>query len=72
MAGEKAAAKPEVKTVEFIRVTPGKTSKVFILASTMLHGVHIEAGRTIEVEEKYAYELIVAGKARKVAGEEAK
>ncbi len=49
--------------VEFIKVTPGKTRRVRIIAGTRVYGRHFDEGKVVDVLESDAYLLVHSGKA---------
>ena len=49
--------------VDFIRVTPGKTRKIKVIAATRVHGKHLDEGQVVEIPENDAYTLVHSSKA---------
>lgn len=56
--------------VEFLKYTPGKTAKVRITSPTRVRGQHFDEGKTVELPEAEALELVIARKAVRVVDKE--
>ncbi len=53
--------------VEFLKYTPGRTMRVKITSPTRVSGKHFDEGTLVDLSEQDGLELIIAGKAVKVA-----